>query len=259
MGLGTGAIAGIVGGIGAAGSIGSALIGSNASKSAANKISNADQQAIGTIQSNNAPFNQAGAISITQLLAGLQNGTFGPGSIAPFSAPTAQQAENTPGFQFQEQQGDKGILQAQAASGGAFNVGTTKALDSYNQGLASTSYGNTFSQALQTYNAQLTGQQQAFNQLFQPAQLGAQTTQNTNTSISQLLQNMGGAQAAGTVGSANALTSGLSGLTNTLGQTAALTSLGSFGGGNPTPSNVDWQSQLPGTVGKTYQPGIGPG
>jgi hypothetical protein len=54
--------------------------------------------------------------------------------------------QNTPGFQFQEQQGDNAITAADAASGKTGSGNEAEALANYNQGLAGTTYNNYVSQ-----------------------------------------------------------------------------------------------------------------
>lgn len=218
--------AAIIGGtLAAGGGIASSVIGAHAAGSAADKQISAAKTAEQQAQENQQPYLDAGKQSIGMLMQDLQNGTFGPGSIQPFSAPTLEQAENAPGYQFAQQQGDKGILEAQAASGGAITGGTSKSLSAYNQNLATTNYGSVYNQALQSYQAQLSGQQQAFNQLYAPAQLGEGATQNQNSTVSSLLQAQGNAGAAGTIGTANAINSGIGTATNSIGSTLSLGTL----------------------------------
>ena len=221
-------------------------------------------------QQNQQPFLNAGATSLASLSKDLSNGTFGPGSLpaaptAPgpftqtFTPPTLSQAQQTPGYQFTAQQGSKAILEGAGAAGGAISGGTLKALDQYNTNLADTTYSNIFNQALSTYGAglqgyqanlqdyasqiagyqtALQGQNQAFQQLYAPASLGEAATSNLNATgsqvaqnVSQLFGNIGASEAAGTVGSTNAITSGISGATNSLGQALLLPQiLGALGG-----------------------------
>jgi hypothetical protein len=206
-------------------------------------------------QANQAPFLQAGQTSIGNLMTSLQNGTFGAGSLpavpsftGSFSAPTLEEARQSPGYEFTAQQGSKGILQGAAAAGGAISGGTLKALDSYNTGLADTTYNDVFNRALSTYNtalaghtaqlqdwsAGMAGNQQEFSQMFAPAQLGEQATQGLNTTgqqvstnVGNLMEQIGNAQAAGTVGSSNAWNSGISGAAN--GFTSFMNALASSG------------------------------
>ena len=176
IGLG---IASLVGGLAAAGgSVASGVLGSNAAQTASaqqvaqeNKALDFEKQVFGVQQQNQAPFLAGGQGTLSQLLSDFGNGTFGPGSTgsvpkftgqlpAAFQAPTAAQAEAQPGYQFTQEQGNKGILEGAAAAGGAISGGTLKSLDAYNQNLASTNYGNVFNQEhFQQYGAGLQGYQ----------------------------------------------------------------------------------------------------
>lgn len=259
VGIGT-ALA--IGGTLAAGGVASSVIGANAAGKAANQQVSAEQQAINQTTAAQAPYLSAGTTSLAQLMKGLQNGTFGAGSIPAFSAPTAAQAEATPGYQFTQQEGDKGILAGAAAAGGAINGGTLKSLAGYNSNLATTTYGNTFNQSLQTYAAALQGQQQAYNQIYQPSALGEAATQNQNASLSQLLQAQGNSQAAGTIGAANAINSGIGNVTNGIAGTLTLGQLLGSGGSGAGPVTIPTGAPVynPATGGSyAYQPGIGPG
>lgn len=228
IGVTVGAGLAIAGGIGAAGSLASGLIGASASKTAANeqvtqqdKALQFQEQQYNTQQANLAPYIAAGQQSVGQLATGLANGTYGPGSIPAFAAPSLSTAANYPGFQFQEQQGDLGIERGAAAGGGAFTGGTLKALSGYNQGLAGNAYQNVFNNSLQSYQAALAGQSQSYNQLAQVAGLGqsanntsVQSGLGTGAQVGSTLTNIGSAQAAGTIGQANALNSGIGGLSS---------------------------------------------
>jgi hypothetical protein len=227
LALAIGGIASVVGGVS------SAVIGSNAATTAAGEQEQATEQGIAEQQrefnieqQNAAPFVQAGQTSISDIMAGIQNGTFGPGSTPAFTAPTLAQAQQTPGYAFTQQQGDKGILEGAAAAGGAVSGGALKSLDQYNTNLANTTYSTIYNQALSTYGANLTNQAQQFSQLATPAQIGSGSTAavnatgaQTSNSIANLLQSLGTSQAAGTVGSANAITSGITGATNNANST----------------------------------------
>ncbi len=229
-GLGTGATAAIIGGIG---SVASGAISSHAAGSAANKEVAAAQQAEQQIQ----PWANPGTQSIGQLMQGFQNGTLGPGSIPAFTAPTADQAAATPGYQFTQQQGERGVLAGSSAMGGSLGGGTLKALDQYNTGLANSTYNDVFNRSLAGYNAQLAGQQQGFNQLFNVSGQGL----GAATNVGNLMTQAGNAQAAGTIGQANAWNSAISGITGNAQQGLLLN--GALGGVN---SGVNFPS--PGTL-----------
>ncbi|MFS6633863.1 hypothetical protein, partial [Staphylococcus aureus] len=68
-----------------------------------------------------------------------------------FTQPTGSEVEQTPGFQFQMDEGSKAIQRAAAASGGLRGGGTLKALEQYSHGLASTYYNDAFNRALTTF------------------------------------------------------------------------------------------------------------
>lgn len=241
MSVGTAAAIAIAAGVGAAATVGGAVISSNAASDAADKQVKQSQTALGfqeqqyaDTKANQAPYLDAGKQSLSKILDSINNGTFGPGSIpqpAAFHAPTLDEARNDPGYQFAAQQGSKGILQGASAAGGAVSGGTLKALSSFNSNLADSTYGNVFNRNLSTYNAglsdyqaKLAGQAQGYNQLSNIAGLGQTATQGvsqvgvaTGSQVGNTLAQIGGAQASGIVGGANALTSGLGSLGN-LGQ-----------------------------------------
>lgn len=223
------------------------ILGSNAATTAANEQSTAAQNALnfqqqifGTEQANQAPFISAGQTSIAQLMKQLESGTFGPGSLpnAPqfAGAPTLAEAQQTPGYQFTAQQGSKGILEGAAAAGGAISGGTLKALDTFNTGLADSTYNDVFNRSLATYGANLQGyqaqlqqQQQEYQQLYNPAALGEGSVQAVNntgqqaaSNIGNLMTQVGNAEASGTVGSTNAITGGITGVTNSALQSLLL-------------------------------------
>ncbi len=161
------------------------------------------QQGIwGQQQANQSPYIEAGKTSLAALMQALSSGKFGVGSLEPvpqftdkFTTPTAAEAAATPGYQFTQQQGNKGILQGGAAAGaGAISGGTLRSLANYNTGLANTTYNDVFNRAMAQYNAALQGyganlqgyqtgmgaQQQEFNQMLPTVNLGQQAVQDIN-------------------------------------------------------------------------------
>jgi hypothetical protein len=229
----------IAGAVGAGGSVASAKIGSGAAKTAAQQQADAAQAGLdfqkdvfNTNQQNFAPFLQAGQTGISELMDLFKSGTVGPGSLGPVpefgGAPAIEEARNTPGYQFTAQEGTNAIMKGAAAAGGAVTGGTLRALDQYNTGLADSTYNDIFNRELQTYMAQLQGfgtkaqtQQQGFNQLLAPIQIGAGAAgtagglgQQGAVNVGNLMGQFGNAQAAGTVGSANAIGAGIGGVTN---------------------------------------------
>lgn len=232
----------ILGGLAAGGVLGGSAVSAHASGSAASQQTAADQAAIAEqqrefdiAQGNAKPFVQAGQQSIGQLMTDLQNGKFNVGPApqytgGSFTAPTEAEAEATPGYEFTKDQGTKVLQQQLGAQGQSASGGELQALDRFTTGLADSTYNDVFSRSLSTYNAglsqyqaqlagygaNLTGEAQEYGQELAPAQLGSGQASSINsigqqsaTSIGQLMQNIGGAQAGGTVGTATAINGGI--------------------------------------------------
>lgn len=115
--------------------------------------------------------------------------------------------QQTPGYQFRVQQGEQGVLNNLSALGMKNSGKALKSLESFRQGLASEEYGN------------------YLNRLASMAGMGQTQVNSTNSlmanaagNIGNSLQNAGAARASGYVGSANALSQGLNGVGNALGQ-----------------------------------------
>jgi hypothetical protein len=113
---------------------------------------------------------------------------------------TPKDLQNTPGYQFQLQQGMEALQNKAAAGGTLASPNTQKALADYAEGLAGTTYNTAFQQNMQQ-------KQQEFNQLMGVTQLGAQTTGQVAGLGGQAQGNIGGAQ----IGMANAAAGGILG------------------------------------------------
>lgn len=101
-------------------------------------------------RANEQPFLQAGQTSVNNLATLANNpNTFNYGPT--FQAPTAADVANTPGYQFQLQQGIDALDKSAAAKGNLFSGGHGTDLENYAQGLANTTYNDRYNQALQTY------------------------------------------------------------------------------------------------------------
>lgn len=253
-------------GIGAAGSIAASSTQARAAESAQQLQYQEQEQALQfqeqewqTQQQNLAPWLKAGTGALNMLTGELNTtpGTTTPETIggqnynlqagnggllepwtSQFQAPTAASAAQTPGYQFALQQGELGVENSAAASGGLLTGGTGKALTNYAEGLASTTYQNTFQNAIeqyqQAYNQFTNNQTNTYNRLSgvagagqtaattlgQEGQTAANTVANINLTSGQLqgqsLQNAGAATASGYAGLSNALGSGLSGVAGAL-------------------------------------------
>lgn len=123
--------------------------------------------------------------------------------LQPFTADTFKQY--SPAYQFQLQQGQQGVLNADSGTQGALSGATMKDLIGYNQNLANTSFNNAFNQ----YQTQ---QGNIFNRLSGIAQMGQASANNTGQQgtalagqAAQSATNVGTALAAGQIGSANAI------------------------------------------------------
>lgn len=173
-----------------------------------------------------------------------------------FTAPTAQEALNSPGEQAQLQLGEQALQQSAAARGNLLTGGTAEAVNNYAQQLASTNYQNVYNDAYNTYAAgynQYENQQaNTFNRLSALAG-GGQTAANTlgtlgqsaSNSVSNNLlgtasamgqqgNNAAAANASGLVGSANAYSGAIGNTTSNLSQLALLQQLyGGSSSGNP--------------------------
>lgn len=251
------AIAGVAAaGVGAGASIAASKSQANAAKNAT-AVQQSDQQAalaeqqreFNVNQTNQAPFLNAGQKAVTQLSDLVPQLNANEAGYANFTAPTAAEAEATPGYQFTLDQGSKALQNSAAARGNLLTGGTATALENYGQGLASTTYQQTYNNALQSYLqnynkfqstqadqynrlAGLAGTgQTAANTLGAAGQAAANNTANIDLTSGaqqgQSIQNAGAATASGYVGAGNAINSGINGI----GQTLLLSSL--LNGGSP--------------------------
>jgi len=97
----------------------------------------------------------AGLAPFLQNYSGSQAGTTQLGNVLGLNGPNGSQTalqtlQNTPGYQFQQQQGNNAINAAAAANGTLNSGNQALALSQFNQGLAGTTYNNYVSQ-LQPY------------------------------------------------------------------------------------------------------------
>ena len=211
--------------IGAGSSLVSGLLGSNAAGNAAKVQAQNAEKARQTIQqgqnqardfqsgvwsgTQNAekPYQTVGSTSANNLVNLLSKG---------FTAPTLQDAQNTPGFQFRMQQGTNAINQNAAANGTLFSGNTGTALEQYGQNLANTAYQQDYNNALSTYNANyqslLGGTDVGLNSTAQLANAGQAAAQNmTGIDLgganlqAQQINNAAAARASGYLGKNQAL------------------------------------------------------
>lgn len=208
MGFVSSIVGGILGSNAANKAAGAGVAGANQ----AQQLEQQNQTAANTFQQNvlnnttaaEQPYQKVGSTAANNLVNILNTG---------FNAPTLQQAEQTPGYQFQLQQGTNAINQNAAANGTLLSGNTGVALENYGQNLAGTAYQQTYNNALNTYMANLNANQQGVNtglnstaQLGQFGQSAAQTTANIDLSgaqqQAQQINNAAAARASGYLGSA---------------------------------------------------------
>lgn len=204
------------------------------------------QNILGQEGAGNAGYQAAGQSGLNALQTALAPG----GSLTNQFSFDPSQIANNPDYQFQLQQGTQAVNRAAAAQGTLKSGGTLKALTQYSQGLASNEIGQAYNQALNTFN---TNRSAALGNLQLPLSLGQygnSQQQNALQNYSQLfnantvnsavqsgnwglqgtqlvgnaLTGAANAQAAGTIGAANAWQHAIGPVTN------ALTSLATGGG-----------------------------
>jgi len=206
-----------------------------------------------TQQQNEAPFLQAGQTAIGDLSGLLApGGGLSQGWTGQFTAPTAAQAEATPGYQFTLQQGQNAIQNSAAAQGNLLSGGTEAALDQYSQGLASTNYqqafNNAFTQYGTAYNTFENNQANQFNRLASVAglgqttagQLGQQGQQAASNNVTNTNLTSGAQIGQDYLNAASSRASGYNAIGNSLGNIGQLASiyslLGPQASGAPNPT-----------------------
>jgi hypothetical protein len=205
-----------------------------------NNALNFQKSAFNTAETAVNPFINSGASVLPTLQSLL---TPGPSQTATLS--------QLPGFQFQSQYGTMATTNALAARGLGGSTGPlAMGISNYNQGLAGTSFSSLVN-ALQAYGNMGTS---AATGLAGAAGVAGQNvgnlTANTNNTIGTTETNLGNANAAGILGSANALSSGLTGAASSTTNALLLSKLlggsttgagggsggGIYGAANPTAS-----------------------
>lgn len=257
----------IGGGVGAAGSVASGVLGANAAQgaartqaSAADTAARAQLQAaqlaaqtqlqmFGSVQNNLSPFIQGGIASLDRYINTV------PSLAAPISTtftPDLATLAQTPGYQFSLQQGEQATQNSYAAQGLGTSGAALKGAANYAEGLAGTTYQQQFQNWLTQQQLALSQRTQQANLLFAPVGLGETAAAGAGTlgvnsagaaggfltsgaaAANNFLTSGAAASAAGQVGATNAITGALSGLSGSAGNTALLLALnnqGLFGGG----------------------------
>lgn len=185
--------------------VGNALIGAGAAKSAANTQAAAQQQANQLLaqqyqqqRADLQPYSAAGVNALSKFQ--------GMADYTPFGT---SQFQADPGYAFRLSEGQKALERSAAARGGLLSGGTGKRIAAYGQEAASQEYQNAFNRYQTERAAKLAPYQSLINVGQASAAGQANAAGNYGTQAAQGLTNIGGAQAAGTMGGANALASGL--------------------------------------------------
>lgn len=185
---------------------GSALGGSRAASSAgasqaaaADRAAQLQQQQYEQTRQDQAPFREAGVRALNKLE--------GAADYTPFGM---QQFQQDPGYGFRLSEGQKALDRSAAARGGLISGGALKAAQRYGQDMGSQEYTNAFNRYQTERQARL-GPLQSLAGVGQTSvnQLG-QAGQNYASNVGNLMTGGAAAQAAGQVGSANAITGGVS-------------------------------------------------
>jgi hypothetical protein len=203
----------------AAAIVGAAVVGGVATSVAGSSAASATNNATNaSVAEQNSALSQQAALSApyrgvgTQAIGQYEN-LLGIGPNA--NAQTIQQAlASTPGYQFTQQQGEQGILNAASAAGG-FSGNTATALDRYNTGLADQTYQNALSNA---QGAVGIGQAAAAGQAANIGQ-AAGTISNAYTQQGQNIANIDIGEAAG-------ISKAIGGAANNYAEYSALQALG---------------------------------
>lgn len=277
------------GGLQAGGSLLSGIMGSSAASDAA-KVQASTARDIAAMQqarweqtqANLAPFMTAGQSAIEKLLqltgTGPTENPLASPLLRPLStripiqtnfAPTMARLEATPGYRFALQQGEK-AAQGNLASQGLGRSGAAGiAADQFAQGLASTTFQNQFTnwynqqqlgmnKFLAERNLTLAQRQQIFNMIAGIGTQGESAAAGMGTlgiqsaaQVGNTLASGAASQAAGIVGSTNALTGGISGVGSAASNTALLLALNNAGmfGANPAAGTAGQDFSGGGTQG----------
>ena len=200
-------------GIAAAGAVGSAAIGASSAKKAAksqekaaDKAAQAQQQALAAQTALAKPYVEAGANALAQYQ-----------SMAPYQNFGMAQFQADPGYNFRMSEGVKALERSAAARGLLQSGGTLKGITQYGQNLASEEYSNAFGRYLTEREARM-NPYSYLTGIGQAAAAGqAANVGTTGAALADIAMQRGNIQAAGQMGAANALASGLGGVTEAAG------------------------------------------
>ena len=190
------------------------IMGSKASKRAAEQSAQAMREAAQIQErmfqqqrADLAPYRETGYTALGDITKRMPLFTaqFGPEQMAQYLDPS---------MEFRRKLGEQTTARMLNVGGGAISGNTLRGLEEFGQNLASTEFGNAFNrfqnERTNIYNtlANIAGMGQ------QSVNTGVQASQQAAGNLGQLAVGMGQTQAAGTVGSANALGGAIQGVGN---------------------------------------------
>lgn len=290
-------VAAAVAGAAVVGGVASSAMSSSASRSAASKQSDSAKYAADLqdaqwqqTQDNLKPYMTAGQAGINPYINALgysidsnwglhtdpnnplqqqfSYGAFNAPTYTPtaaFTAPSAQQAEASPGYQFTLNQGLKATQNSAAARGLGTSGAALKGASSYATGLADSTYNDVYNRALNAYNSNVSANNSNYTTQFNGALQGYNANYNTasnvfNTNYNSAAGNANrlatlvgsGQNAAATNGSLGAQAA--SGIGNTLTSGANATASGIVGSANAISGSINSLGNNALTAAMLYQP-----
>jgi hypothetical protein len=142
-----------------------------------------------------------------------------------------------PGYAFRLAEGRKALASKARARGGLVSGQTLKGMQDYAQESASNEFQNAYNRAFTSYGTDVARENQLYNRQAALAGIGQTSTnlvnqagQNYATSAGNLMTSAGAAQAAGQVGAANAINTGIGTYMNYSQNNALLSALRGGGG-----------------------------
>lgn len=186
------------GGLSAAGSIGGALLGGSAQTSAAGNADAAQLAMYNNTVNNLSPFMQGGSTAFTKAQTQANNGfNFNP---------TNAQLQQTPGYQFNLQQGEMAAQNSAASRGLGVSGQSVIGAEQYASGLASNTYQQQFGNALSQYQTNFGNQLNLANIGENAAAMVGNQATATGQGIAQNTIGAGNAIAGAAMGASNGIT-----------------------------------------------------
>lgn len=187
----------------------------NTQADAANNATNAQLGMFNVTQGNLQPYMGAGSNALSTLTGELPSLNT-PMAIQPSINNTNWKQYMSPAYDFQLKQGQQALQNSQAASDGVLSGAALKGLINFNQNTAGNAFQNAFNDYQTQYGNQFnqyqTQNQNIYNRLANLANLGENAGANvgqaataTGANVANTIQAAGNAQAAGTIGTANAV------------------------------------------------------